>query len=267
MPAATARLQLPYPIPDDTVDVPRDVQALAAKLDPSTSVYLQGTAAARPAAGVSGRLYFATDTGAVSYDTGTAWINVSTPSSSGVPLVTSLPSSPVDGQEVYYQNAAMAATANGGSVWHLRYRAGSASIYKWECVGGTPFVTANVNDANTAGAGSSWSAQLTDGTGIVGIDIPLAGDYWCTWNCHGYAPNPGAVSCGCGLLRGGVDNSPPAPVFTNGTIPAQYYSVDLAGSAKMPGCPVARLNMAYQYQSIVHGYRNRQMSVIPIRVQ
>jgi hypothetical protein len=33
MPAATSRLALPYPIPDDSVDVPRDVQALATKLD------------------------------------------------------------------------------------------------------------------------------------------------------------------------------------------------------------------------------------------
>ena len=33
MPANTSRLALPYPIPDDTVDVPRDVQALATKLD------------------------------------------------------------------------------------------------------------------------------------------------------------------------------------------------------------------------------------------
>lgn len=38
MPASTARLALPYPIPDDTVDVPRDMQALATKLDGYTSI-------------------------------------------------------------------------------------------------------------------------------------------------------------------------------------------------------------------------------------
>jgi hypothetical protein len=38
MPASTARLALPYPIPDDTVDVPRDVQALATKLDAITGI-------------------------------------------------------------------------------------------------------------------------------------------------------------------------------------------------------------------------------------
>ena len=34
MPGTTANLQLPYPTPDDTVDVPRDVKALADKIDP-----------------------------------------------------------------------------------------------------------------------------------------------------------------------------------------------------------------------------------------
>src|SRR4051812_8400422 len=38
MPASTPRLALPYPTPDDSVDVPRDVQALATKLDGNSAV-------------------------------------------------------------------------------------------------------------------------------------------------------------------------------------------------------------------------------------
>lgn len=34
MPATTDKLALPYPLPDDTVDVPRDVKALADAIDP-----------------------------------------------------------------------------------------------------------------------------------------------------------------------------------------------------------------------------------------
>lgn len=34
MPATTPILALPYPTPDDSVDVPRDIQALATKIDP-----------------------------------------------------------------------------------------------------------------------------------------------------------------------------------------------------------------------------------------
>ena len=47
-------------------------------------------------------------------------------------LVTALPGSPFDGQEIYFQNAGM---ATDGIVWHLRYRSGGGT-YKWEFLGG-----------------------------------------------------------------------------------------------------------------------------------
>jgi hypothetical protein len=97
MPAATSRLALPYPIPDDSVDVPRDVQALAAKLDPSVAVDTQGTFAARPAAAVSGRYYYATDAATLYRDTGTAWVPVGP-----LPKVTTLPVVAADGQQVIW---------------------------------------------------------------------------------------------------------------------------------------------------------------------
>jgi hypothetical protein len=49
MPAATPRLALPYPTPDDQVDVPRDVEALAEALEAIKNLgmvpqcYLSGT--------------------------------------------------------------------------------------------------------------------------------------------------------------------------------------------------------------------------------
>jgi hypothetical protein len=73
----TSRLKLPYPIPDDNVDVPRDMLALSNKLDSSAAFDLQGTNAARPAPGTAGRYYYATDTGTLYRDDGTAWNAVS----------------------------------------------------------------------------------------------------------------------------------------------------------------------------------------------
>ena len=52
--------------------------ARMARLDDLVAIALQGTAAARPAAGVRGRLYWSTDTSRLSWDTGTAWADVST---------------------------------------------------------------------------------------------------------------------------------------------------------------------------------------------
>lgn len=53
-----------------------DLAGLATGDDhPQYALELAGAAAARPAAGRQGRLYLATDTLAVSYDTGSAWID------------------------------------------------------------------------------------------------------------------------------------------------------------------------------------------------
>ena len=128
MPATTPTLALPYPVPDDTVDVPRDVKALADKLDAMSSL--------RPA------------------------------------LVSALPGSPVDAQEVYF-----AADATNGLIWHLRYRAAAAGSYKWEFLGGPPlFAQVNVGPpgtyeaTNTAGYGELATSGPT-------LTLPLAGDY------------------------------------------------------------------------------------------
>ena len=73
MPATETRTGIPYPLADDTVDVPRDVKAVADKLETDMAIDVQGTIAARPAAGKRGRYYFATDQGVVYRDDGTAW--------------------------------------------------------------------------------------------------------------------------------------------------------------------------------------------------
>jgi hypothetical protein len=97
------------------------------------------------------------------------WVDTDEPSWAGPPIfVTALPSSPVDGMEVYYQSAAM---ATNGIVWHLRYRAASASAYKWEFVGGSQLV---------ARYGSVVAVSATSYTNIGPtpfLVFPLAGDY------------------------------------------------------------------------------------------
>jgi len=80
------------------------------------------------------------------------------------PLVTSLPGSPVDGQECYY-----VADAAGGVIWQLRYRAASASTYKWEFVGGGSLVAEDLSAFNTSSA-----TYVNCGPTLT---APLAGDY------------------------------------------------------------------------------------------
>jgi hypothetical protein len=79
---------------------------------------------------------------------------------------TTLPASPVDGQEYDY-----VADATNGVVWRFRYRAASASAYKWEFVGGAAL------SAEAAGEGTTASTTYVALGGGPAVTTPLAGDY------------------------------------------------------------------------------------------
>ena len=82
------------------------------------------------------------------------------------PLVTALPSPPADGDECYF-----VASAAAGVVWHLRYRAASASAYKWERLGGGDLFVQE--DTTISVSPPGWSP----GASPVTLTLPLAGDY------------------------------------------------------------------------------------------
>jgi hypothetical protein len=95
-------------------------------------------------------------------------------------FVTTLPSSPTDGQEVFYQST-IAGTGGGatdtmattGAVWHLRWNASAAGSYKWQMVGGSEIgvqsTTSPTNITSTTPVSLSTDPVLT---------LPNAGDYW-----------------------------------------------------------------------------------------
>ena len=95
-------------------------------------------------------------------------------------FVTSLPGSPTDGQEVFYQST-IAGTGGGatdtmattGAVWHLRYNASAAGSYKWQMVGGSEIgvtsTTSPTDITSTTPVSLSTNPVLT---------LPNAGDYW-----------------------------------------------------------------------------------------
>jgi hypothetical protein len=85
------------------------------------------TSTTRPASPFEGQAIFETDTDRYLIWNGAAWSALGGTST----LVTSLPSSPVDGQVIDY-----VADATNGVVWRFRYRSASASAYKWEFIGG-----------------------------------------------------------------------------------------------------------------------------------
>jgi microcystin-dependent protein len=60
----------------DAADVPLYIRNIAQALEAQGTMFAQGTAASRPAFGKQGRIYFATDTGILSYDNGSSWTDI-----------------------------------------------------------------------------------------------------------------------------------------------------------------------------------------------
>lgn len=122
----------------------------------------------------------------------TGWVEEITPTSAAnlnnmeggiylasAPIVTSLPASPVDGQECNYL-----ADATNGNVWHLVYRATSG---KWHMTGGAPLYAEVANGGNGIPS-TSYGDLGTSGPSLV---APLAGDYLVEYGFEGYFSNIG----------------------------------------------------------------------------
>jgi hypothetical protein len=95
---------------------------------------------------------------------------------------TSLPGSPVDGQEIYY-----AADATNGVIWHLRYRSAARSgSGAWEFIGGSElFATGSFSFTS-----SDHRTFRTYGGG-PSISVPLKGTYVATFSAQGTGPGSG----------------------------------------------------------------------------
>lgn len=151
-------------------DIDAGFAALADDVDANMSGYAEGTFAGKPAAGKTGRIYRCTDTGQWLADTGAAWVDLN----AAPALVSSLPGSPFDGQEIYYS-----ADPTNGVVWHLRYRSAASGSYKWEFVGGGVLTAEIATQENTSAGG--YSDLSTVGPSIT---VPLAGDYEVSFSCE-----------------------------------------------------------------------------------
>jgi len=96
---------------------------------------------------------------------------------------TTLPASPVDGQEAVLVDS----VTNPTYQWRFRYNAGSTSAYKWEFVGGAPLA---VDDASsrtmpTLGAWTAFTSPI--------LTLPRAGDY--SFNFSAMLTATSASSC------------------------------------------------------------------------
>lgn len=85
-----------------------------------------------------------------------------------IPIVTSLPAEPKEGQEIYFQTSAMLSAA---IIWRFRYNAASVALHKWEFVGGASW------DAGFEGSMSKKTEIGQELTGSPKLTIPITGVY------------------------------------------------------------------------------------------
>jgi hypothetical protein len=182
----------------------------------------------------------------------------------GVPqLVTVLPSAPYDGQVLDY-----VADATGGVVWRLRYRAASASSFKWEFVGGsalTAIVSAQTTVVSSSYPGSAQTPSVT---------VPLAGDYLVRRGFQGglYGATNGGSAVGgihnAGTLTGGeLQAGTDTNIGADGTRFTGVFVEDV-----LPGLAASNvLDLRYRRADAGGGggtayFTNRWLAVTPVRV-
>lgn len=260
----TSRLKLPLPAETDPADVPADLLKLATALDSGGSGALgagaaidsQGVFSSRPAAATAGRYFYATDTGVLYRDTGTAWVALGPYGQT--PLVTTLPASPVDAQEVYLQ-----ADATNGVIWELRYNAGSASAYKWEFIGGSPLY--NEVTADDSIDSTTYGEIATHGPAIP---LPRIGDYDVTIGANFYNLAAGTqqvyYSFALSGVAGAVDGDAIVASLTSAGGPGRG---NYMRAKRKTFTTVQTVVAQYRVQSAAGGHVfDRWMSIRPIRL-
>lgn len=173
---------------------------------------------------------------------------------SGQAVVTSLPAG-FDNQIVYYQTAAMITA--GIAPWVFRYRSGSASAYKWEFVGGGPWV-AEVTQGEIPGSTGSYVDLATVGPSIT---VPVAGDYVISW---GFSAVSGGASVASGSLsfNGGAPDANQIVTFIaptsgqNGARSRRYLAIVASSVTKLQ----------YRASAGSTTFSERWLQMLPIRV-
>jgi hypothetical protein len=161
------------------------------------------------------------------------------------------PASPNDGDTWI-----LPADTTNGIMWVFRYRAASASAYKWEFVGGAPTYQRIDTDQGTA------SATPVD-LATVGpqFTLPRAGDYTCRFGAEVYN-NTTAGSEFTALMRAAV--TVVAPIYGTGVANLPGVMSHEAVAAGAAASDVVKLQ--YWVNSGTGNWRKRWLSVQPVRV-
>ena len=194
-------------------------------------------------------------------------------------FVTTLPASPIDGTEVYYQSTtagtgggASNSMADVGVIWHLRYRAASPSAYKWEVAAAPPIGHYNVGGRLYSTVETTSSTTFVALATRTRVTAPLAGDYRVDFTAsndsQGTTPtyHMAVRVFKTGDTAGLWSTNDAMNTLVSSTQPGWGYG-NLTGMTYRTGC--AASDVIELYHAVgggSSGFFNRNISITPIRV-
>lgn len=166
---------------------------------------------------------------------------------------TELPADPKDGQTYTY-----IADSSAGIAWRFQYNESSGSAYKWEFVGGAPFVNEKATEEST----TATSYVSLSGPGVT---LPLAGDYLVQHGCAMDQVNDDSD------VRAGVYNGSTTNLIIEGEgivygPGGHRVSASRSGIVNVAS-PSTAIEQRYSVGSYTGYFRNRWILVQPVRVK
>jgi len=173
------------------------------------------------------------------------------------PYGTSLPASPVDGDEAVLVDS----VTNPSYSWRFRYNAQSTSAYKWECVGGAP---ASVGPSGGGAVGNTGTAFVSSGGPY--FTLPRPGDYLISVAAELNSGNAIGVSGNAmmsfRLAGGGTTYSDGIYTGVGGT-----YWRFASNPMRKNGCPAAQVEAMYSsWNAASSNFNFCILTVQPVRV-
>jgi len=171
-------------------------------------------------------------------------------------VVSSLPSSPVNGQDCYYL-----ADATNGVVWHLKYRSASASTFKWEFVGGGS-LHAEVATMESRGAITTYADLATVGPSVT---VPVAGEYEIAFGARVQTPSVVGQSGNVSVSIGGVTAVVADATWVDSAA-AQIANFSTARTIWRTAAATNVVKLQYAVTNTSFQFGNRWLGVRPVRV-
>jgi hypothetical protein len=185
--------------------------------------------------------------------TGPAGATGPTGAGTDIPIVSALPGSPSDEDEIYLE----VGSGDEQRLWHLKYDASITDDSKWRVVGATPLYAFAATPVNTT------STSFVDlGSGTPSIALPVRGTYEVALGCTASQNTLDAYALCTPVATGLVGADANGPTHKSPRVGAE---ISVSGKV-MPAGISGTLKHQYRVTAGTGTFYNRWISAYPIRL-